>query len=102
MATRGAQPGNKNAAKGKIWTAAIERALKKLDKKGLNALDAAAESLVKQAIAGDLMALKEIGDRLEGKPAQSMTLSSDPDKPLVVLSKVEALRAKIRGNSETS
>jgi hypothetical protein len=34
-------------------------------------------------MAGDNWAIKEIADRLDGKPAQSMQLSNDPENPLI-------------------
>lgn len=36
-----------------------------------------AEKLVEAGLEGDVTALKEIGDRLDGKPAQALT--GDPD-----------------------
>lgn len=74
MAERGAQPGNTNAAKARVWTQAIERVFEKrsslVDRNA--ELDLLAEKLVDLAKAGDMIALKEIGDRLEGKPKQSI------------------------------
>lgn len=74
MAERGAQPGNTNAAKARVWTQAIERVFEKrsslVDRNA--ELDLLAERLVDLAKAGDMIALKEIGDRLEGKPKQAI------------------------------
>lgn len=67
MANRGGQPGNDNGKKGKIWADAIRRAVVDKDYKTLNAL---AKKLVEKGKEGDLQSLKEIGDRLDGKPAQ--------------------------------
>ena len=36
------------------------------------ALHHVAKSLIKKAIGGDIQAIKEIGDRLDGKPAQAI------------------------------
>lgn len=76
--------GNQNAARGKMWKAAIERAL---DARGagdrLAALNELAEKLLARAEEGDMSALKELGDRLDGKSAQSVTVSGDEDAPLV-------------------
>jgi hypothetical protein len=70
----GAPLGNTNAAKGKIWSAAIARALEHRSRKDQkDALDALAEVLLSKCDEGDLTALKELGDRLEGKPAQAIT-----------------------------
>ncbi len=75
--------GNQNAAKAKKWTAAIERALCKRYGKALaEALDDLADKFVEAVEKGDLAAFKEFGDRMEGKPAQSMVIAGDPDQPL--------------------
>ena len=79
----GAPKGNQNAVKVKPWQAAIERALAKrslLAKR--EAIDDLAERLLQKCEEGDLSALKEFGDRIEGRPAQSMTLGSDPNNPI--------------------
>ena len=68
MSSVGAPTGNQNAAKARIWSAAIERMIRR-DREGLEAL---AKALIDKAKAGDMVALKEIGDRLEGKPKQTI------------------------------
>lgn len=71
--TVGAPAGNQNAAKGRIWKAAIQRALSKRARcDQVEALDALAEKLLTLAEQGDLGALKELGDRLEGKAVQAV------------------------------
>ena len=76
-----APAGNQNAAKAKKWTAAIERALCRRSGKALaEALDDLADKFIAAVEQGDLAAFKEIGDRLEGKPAQ--VIQGDPDNPL--------------------
>lgn len=78
---RGGQPGNNNAGKNKVWSAAINRALEMRSRKdGIDALDSLAEKLLAKCDEADLGALKELGDRLEGKPAQ--TLEGSKDHPL--------------------
>lgn len=80
----GAPSGNQNAARAKMWRSAIERAL---EARGagdrLAALNSLASKLLDRAEEGDLGALRELGDRLDGKPAQSVTVAGDPDNPLV-------------------
>ena len=88
----GAPLGNQNAARAKQWQAAIERALDKrgaMDRKA--ALDELAGKLLDKAGEGDMTALKELGDRLDGKPAQ--TIGGDPDQPPV---KLEISWAKLK------
>lgn len=72
-----AAAGNQYAAKGKQWAMAIERAL---DQRGAAdrraALDVLAGKLLEKAAEGDMGALKELGDRLDGKPAQNLTVGN--------------------------
>ena len=72
----GAPIGNQNAARAKMWRSAIERALDKRSKSdGLAALDELAEKLLKQCDEGEISALRELGDRLDGKPMQAVETS---------------------------
>lgn len=80
----GAPVGNKNATKHKIWSLAIARAVEKRSRvERIEALDALAEKLLEQCDKGDVHALKELGDRLEGKVQQSVTVSGDGSNPVV-------------------
>ena len=68
-----AAPGNQYAAKERVWTAAINKALEKRSALGrMEALADLAEKLLEQCSEGNLVALKELGDRLEGKPTQTI------------------------------
>jgi len=70
----GAPEGSHNYIKGRRWKDAIERALAKRSKAaGIEALDALAEKLLAKCDEMDVQALKELGDRLEGKPTQPMS-----------------------------
>lgn len=62
--------GNRNAVKNKPWFDALNRALLAEDGKKLRAL---ADKLIDRALEGDVTALKEVGDRIDGKPAQAIT-----------------------------
>ena len=70
----GAPVGNTNNQDGRLWRAAIRRAL---DKRSLaekrDELEKIAEALLDKALAGDVGALRELGDRLEGKANQPIT-----------------------------
>lgn len=71
--------GNQYAAKAKRWHQAIERALEKRSRvEQVEALDIIAEKLLAKCDEGDLAAIKELGDRLDGKPSQSTEISG-PD-----------------------
>jgi hypothetical protein len=59
----------------KIWANALRLAVMREteDENGVksNYLTRIAQNMVKKATEGDVMAMKEIGDRLDGKPHQS-------------------------------
>jgi len=48
-------------------------------------LDRIADQVVKQAAEGNKDAWQEIANRLEGRPAQGIELSTDPDRPIGIL-----------------
>lgn len=80
----GAPEGNQNAASKKPWAAAIARALQKRSVvTRVEALDELAEKLLGLCDIGDLGALKELGDRLDGKVSQDVNLGGQPNNPLV-------------------
>lgn len=85
MAEKGGQPGNNNATKSKPWALAIARALAKRSQSlgaQRDALDDLAEKLLTQCDQGDMTALKELGDRLDGRSAQSVNLGDPDGNPL--------------------
>lgn len=86
--------GNRNAAKAKVWHAAIMRALerRKPADERIQAIDELADKLLELVAQGDLAALKEFGDRMDGKPAQSVTVAGDEDHPLTIRGMVELVR----------
>lgn len=66
----GAPVGNKNASKAKPWSDAIRKAAIRViatDEGNRKKLDILAERLLTKALEGDVPALKELGDRIEGK-----------------------------------
>lgn len=87
MATRGAQPGNRNAARGKEWRDALRRALAQYEndtvKRG-EALLAIANKLLDACMRGEMDAIRELGNRLDGKPAQSIIGAGDHEPPIKI------------------
>ena len=78
----GAAVGNQNARKGK-WADALNRAVEVEDPATRRRrLDAIADKLIEKAEQGDIQAMKELGDRLDGKAAQAVTVAGDADHPL--------------------
>jgi hypothetical protein len=85
----GAPHGNKNSTNAASLRDAIRYELAKVGrelegdepalKKGMRAI---AEPQVKAALAGELSAFRELSDRIDGKPAQSVDLSGEVNLPL--------------------
>lgn len=70
----GAPFGNNNEVKGKRWQQAIDRALAKRSRvAGIEELDRLAEKFLDEVEAQGINGFKELGDRLDGKPAQAIT-----------------------------
>lgn len=68
----GAPEGNKNAAKGKVWNDQLRKAIAQNPHK----VRAAVEQLLDLAADGEAWAIKELADRLDGKPIQSNDITS--------------------------
>jgi len=89
MAERGGQQGNKNGARGTDWRDAIRHALAKKGRgiegneaayrKGLQAL---AQTFIEAAEDGEAWAMKELGDRTDGKAAQSIEIAGPDGGPI--------------------
>ena len=73
--------GNKNAIKAKPWSDAINRALLANKGKKLRAL---ADRLIDRALEGDVAALKEVGDRVDGKVPQQLDHGNAPNGPFLL------------------
>jgi hypothetical protein len=81
--------GNQNAYKNKPWADALRRAMARYDGGKENALNLIADQTVKLAVSGEQWAIKEIGDRQDGKAAQSVTVAGDDENPLITKMVVE-------------
>lgn len=78
--------GNQNAKKAKRWQDALVKALARYENEegkiqAGQALDKIAELVVMKALLGDKDSIAEIGNRLDGKPAQ--VIAGDDDLPPV-------------------
>ncbi len=69
----------------KSWRAALARAVnRRTDGKGSpKKLDMIADKCADEAMNGESWAVREVGDRLDGKPAQAIAIRGDPDSPVV-------------------
>lgn len=95
MAERGAPLGNQNARQGKIWRDTLRRALLAEDGKHLRAI---ADALVMKAASGDVPAIKEIGDRLDGKAEQAVELSGPEGGPVETHTSISILPVSVKAD----
>jgi Family of unknown function (DUF5681) len=59
--------------KNRVWRDAIERAInRRKGKLDLQGIDELADKLLDTAFAGDMVAMREFGDRIEGKAIQAI------------------------------
>ena len=61
----------------KVWRDAIRLAVARASDGKTKTLELLAKRLVAKALDGDMQAMKEIGDRLDGKPAQAIVNGED-------------------------
>lgn len=86
--------GNQNAAKAKVWRDAINRALEYWPEVppclSVNrGITEAAHEFVRTMMEGkDIAFFRELGDRLDGKPAQAITGDAEAD-PVQVVGRIE-------------
>lgn len=80
----------------KIWADAVRRAVMRRmeDEEGKpQKIERLADRLVDAGLAGDSTALKEIGDRLDGKPRQQVDLGAGDDGDGIAKITLEIVRA---------
>ena len=71
--SKGGQPGNENARKGKLFYGELRKTLVQNDALKLRQI---AEKLVESAIEGEPWAVKEVMDRMDGKPLQATSIEN--------------------------
>ena len=73
--------GNKNSSKeNRVWGKVVKKLAVQEDYKRIHRV---AEALFAKAEDGDIAAIKELGDRIDGKSSQ--TISGDSDAPITVI-----------------
>lgn len=94
---RGPPKGNTNGAKDRTWGRAIQEALNRRIADGRMAgLYSLADKLIEEAWNGSIPAYVEIGNRLDGRAHQQVTVSGDPGNPLhAAISLTDQLAAKL-------
>ena len=78
----------KGATSDKEWRGEIRKAVNELrevdgEPKKVRTLRLLARKLADRGLEGEIAALREIGDRLDGKPAQAIAIKGDPDSPVI-------------------
>ena len=76
----GAPIGNQNAAKGRLWNDSLRMAIAQDDRVRVRK---AVEKLLDLAAEGEPWAIKELADRLDGKPVQQTVLENSDGTPLL-------------------
>lgn len=91
MAFEKGQSGNPSGRpKERPWRDAILRAIaRKESKKDPKALEKLADKVVSLGLGGDMQALKEIGDRLDGKSVQQQVVTGDEEGGPVRFERIE-------------
>lgn len=75
----GAPIGNKNAQKGRMWNDALRKAIAQDDGRRLRG---SIEQLLNLASNGEPWAIKELADRLDGRPKQTNVLEASEEPEL--------------------
>jgi hypothetical protein len=76
----GGPPGNTKSSKdNRLWRNTIQRAIAQGDPERLRKI---AEALLEKAAEGDMAAIKELGDRLDGKTAQQIIMTGEDGGPV--------------------
>ena len=89
--------GNQNASKGLQWRKALQRSLAQYEDESSGitrgeALRQIADNVVRDALANNQWAIKEIADRLDGKPAQAVIAQDSSGHDIAMVSDVEIAR----------
>lgn len=67
--------GNTHSSKNnRLWADTLKRALMQADG---NKIRAIAEALIEKAASGDVSAIRELGDRVDGKPTQQIDQTTE-------------------------
>jgi len=88
------QSGNPTGAKPSPWAEALRLCAQEVDVSGRKRLRELAEKVFEMAIAGDMEAVKEIGNRLDGKPRQEVVAEVNSNVTVTDYSWIEHLPAE--------
>ena len=95
---------NRNGRPPKAWTMSslIEEALEEVEQQsGKSFKHLVAKRLAHMAVGGDIQAIKEINDRVDGKPKQNLQLSGVDGEPIEVKHSIDKQLNKVYGDDAT-
>lgn len=75
----GAPKGNTNAVKGRLLSKTLQKRLEERAD-----LERLAEVLIEKALGGDMAAIREVFDRIDGKPKQAIVGGDEEDQPILI------------------
>lgn len=91
---RGRPLGSKNQIGTKAWRDALSLAVMRKDpKSGHEYLHLIAARVVLEAMRGNMAAVHEIGDRLDGR---TVTIAGDPDNPMTLVTRIERVLVDVK------
>ncbi len=83
--------------KEKSFANMLNIAIKEATESGGTKLRAVADALIEKAISGDVAAIKEVADRLDGKVPQGVIGGDEDDNPIVQEIIIRGVAANSRG-----
>lgn len=98
--------GNANSGprKAKVWRDALMLALNRPDDEPIQVGRTMLHKLVAKQLeiahAGDTTAIRDIADRIDGKPAQAIVGGDEDDNPLRMINTIELIAAAISNTDE--
>lgn len=84
--------------KEKSFANMLNIAIKEATESGGTKLRAVADALIEKAIAGDVQAIKEIADRLDGKVPQAVVGDDEADPVRLAIQRIELVALKPNDN----
>lgn len=95
------QSGNPGGRPKSAWTFAslLREALEKKSLDGDEVKHAVMNALVDKAVEGDVQAIKEIANRIDGMPVQKQVLAGDEENPVKI--DISGILNKVYGSSNT-
>lgn len=80
--------------KEKSFANMLNIAIKQATEDGRDKLRAVADALLDKAMSGDVQAIKEVADRLDGKVAQAVIGGDEDDSPVNIVTKIVLVAKK--------